>query len=106
MDNRAPYEESVEKALRKIAAHVPEDLVQQFAEKSGITIDQIHPIPRIPSGTVSAIDGSNAMVLDGGSVALAAIRAARTTFTGRLFVSPVVESACVESHVSFHALPS
>jgi hypothetical protein len=82
MDNRAPYEESVEKALRKIAAHVPEDLVQQFAEKSGITIDQIHPIPRIPSGTVSAIDGSNAMVLDGGSVALAAIRAARTTFTG------------------------
>ena len=82
MDTRIPYEESVAKALRKIAAHVPEDLVQQFAAKSGIRRDDIHPIAPGPSGTVSAVDGSNAMVLDGGSVALAAIRAARTTFTG------------------------
>ncbi len=34
------------------------------------------------SGTVSAVDGSNAMVLEGASIALAAIRACRTTFTG------------------------
>jgi hypothetical protein len=81
-DTRVPYEESVAKALRKIAAHVPEDLVQQFGDKSGITKDQIHPILPGPAGTVSAVDGSNAMVLDGGSVAIAAIRAARATFTG------------------------
>ena len=82
MGIRTSYEESVEAALRRIAAHVPADLVSQFAERSGITKDQIHPITRIPSGTVSAVDGSNAMVLDGGTFALAAIRAARTTFTG------------------------
>jgi hypothetical protein len=81
MDTRTSYEESVDKALRRIAAHVPEDLVAQFADRSGITKDQIHPIPRVPSGTVSAVDGSNAMVVDGGTFALAAIRAARTTFT-------------------------
>jgi len=80
VDTRIPYEESVDKALRKIAAHVPADLVQQFAEKSGIRRDDFHPIAPVPSGTVSAVDGSNAMVLDGGSIALAAIRAARTTF--------------------------
>jgi hypothetical protein len=81
MNTRIPYQESVAKALRKIAAHVPEDLVRQFAATSGIRRDDIHPIQPGPSGTVSAVDGSNAMVLDGGSVAIAAIRAARTTFS-------------------------
>lgn len=82
MNSRDSYEESVAAALQRIAAHVPEDLVAQFAEKSGIRRDDIHPISPGPSGTVSAVDGSNAMVLDGGTFALAAIRAARTTFTG------------------------
>ena len=82
MDNRSSYKESVVKALRRIAAHVPDDIVRQFAEKSGIRRDGIHSIEPGPSGTVSAVDGSNATVLDGGSVTLAAIRAARTTFTG------------------------
>jgi hypothetical protein len=81
MNPRESYEKSVSTALRKIQDHVPEDLVQLFAAKSGITKADIHPIPPGPSGTVSAIDGSNAMVLEGGSIALAAIRAARTTFT-------------------------
>jgi len=82
MDTRTSYEESVKKALQRIAAHVPEDLVAKFAERSGIIRDDIRPIQPGPSGTVSAIDGSNAMVLEGGSVAIAAIRAARTTFAG------------------------
>ncbi len=80
MDSRTSYEESVQKALRRIAAHVPDDIVQQFAATSGIRQDDIHLIGPGAAGTVSAVDGSNAMVLDGGSVAIAAIRAARTTF--------------------------
>jgi hypothetical protein len=82
MTARKSYEESVNLALRRIAEHIPEDLVAKFAAESGITRDQIHPIPPGPSGMVSAIDGSNAMIAEGGSVAIAAIRAARTTFTG------------------------
>jgi hypothetical protein len=80
MDNRTPYQESVQKALRRIAAHMPGDIVRQFAERSGIQKDDIRLISPGTAGTVSAVDGSNAMVLDGGSMALAAIRAARTTF--------------------------
>jgi len=74
------YAASVARALRQIAEHVPEDLVRLFSEKSGIRPDSLHPIARVPAGTVSAVDGSNAMILDGGSMAIAAVRAARTTF--------------------------
>ncbi len=78
------YEESVDRAIGKIADHVPEDLVQKFAQESGITKDNIHPIPTVPSGIVSAVDGSNSMIIEGGSVAIAAIRAVQTTFSGNI----------------------
>ena len=82
MGVRESYEESVNRALKKIADHIPEDLVQQFADKSGITREHIHLITPGPAGMVSAVDGSNAMIAEGGSISLAAIRAARTTFVG------------------------
>jgi len=74
------YEESVNKTLRRITEHIPEDLVRKFALESGITREDIHTIPPGPSGMVSAIDGSNTMILEGGSISLAAIRAVQTTF--------------------------
>jgi hypothetical protein len=74
------YEESVDRALRRITEHIPEDIVQKFAEESGITRDDIHTISPSRSGMVTAIDGSNTMVLEGGSVSIAAIRAVQTTF--------------------------
>ena len=74
------YEESVDRALRRITEHIPEDLVQKFAQESGITREDIHTIPQGRSGMVTAIDGSNTMVLEGGSVSIAAIRAVQTTF--------------------------
>ena len=76
------YEESVDRALRKIAEHIPEDLVTLFLQESGITQDDIHAIPAGPSGIVCAVDGSNTMIIEGGSVAVAAIRAVQTTFSG------------------------
>ena len=81
MNVRTSYEESLNLALRKIAKHIPEDLVKKFAYESGITKNDIHTISPGPSGMVSAIDGSNAMIVEGGSVSLAAIRAVRTTFS-------------------------
>ncbi len=80
----ASYAESLDQVLGRIAEHIPEDLVEKFARESGITKSGIHPIPTGPSGTVSAIDGSNTMIAEGGSITLAAIRAARTTFAGNL----------------------
>ena len=80
----ASYEESLDQALRRITEHIPEDMVEKFARESGITKNDIHPIPPGTSGTVSAIDGSNTMIAEGGSITLAAIRAVRTTFTGNV----------------------
>ena len=80
MNVRTSYEESLDQALRKIAEHIPEDLVKKFEYESGITENDIHTISPGPSGIVSAIDGSNAMIAEGGSVSFAAIRAVRTTF--------------------------
>ncbi len=80
MTTRTSYEESVVRALRRIANDIPEDLVGKFAQESGITREDIHTIPPGHSGMVSAIDGSNTMILEGGSVSIAAIRAAQTTF--------------------------
>jgi hypothetical protein len=74
------YEESVDKALRRIAEHVPDNLVLKFAQESGIIRDDIHSIPPGPSDMVAAIDGSNTMIIEGGSVTIAAIRAVQTTF--------------------------
>jgi hypothetical protein len=82
MTRHDTYEESVAQALRKITDHIPEDLVQQFADKSGMTRADIHPVSPGPSGIVTAVDGSNALIAEGGSISLAAIRAARTTFNG------------------------
>ncbi len=82
MDTRTSYEESVNRALRRIAEHIPEDMVTRFIQESGITRNNIHTIPPAPSGIVSAIDGSNAMITEGGSISVAAIRAVRTTFDG------------------------
>ena len=82
MNVRTSYEESVNQTLRRIAEHIPEDLVKKLAQESGITENDIRTIPPGPSGIVSAIDGSNAMIAEGGSVSLAAIRAVRTTFSG------------------------
>ncbi len=80
MNTRTSYEESVDRALRRINEHIPEDLVQKFSRESGITRDAIHGIPPGGSGMVAAIDGSNTMILEGGSVSIAAIRAVQTTF--------------------------
>jgi NurA domain len=75
------YNESLKQALRKIAEHIPEDLGKKFARESGMTKDDIHAIPQGSPGIVSAIDGSNTMIVEGGSVSIAAIRAVRTTFS-------------------------
>ena len=82
MNNRTGYEESLDRTLRKVTAHIPEDLVEKFGRESGITKKDIHPIPKSLSGIVSAVDGSNSMIIEGGSVGVAAIRAVRTTFNG------------------------
>jgi hypothetical protein len=74
------YRESITLIVERIAHQVPYDLAEQFATHSGLTKDSIHPIHDTAPGMVCAIDGSNAVVAESGSFALAAIRAGKTTF--------------------------
>ena len=74
------YGESITLIVERIAHQVPYDLAEQFASVSGLSKDSLHPIREKTPGLASAIDGSNAVVAESGSFALAAIRAAKTTF--------------------------
>ena len=74
------YEESITLIVERIAHQVPYDLAEQFTAHSGLTKDSLHSIRETTPGIVCAIDGSNAIIAESGSFALAAIRAAKTTF--------------------------
>ena len=74
------YTDAVKEAAGRIRSTIPADLVEKFAKISGITPGDFHPCPPAPCGEVCAIDGSNVTLLESGSLALAVVRAAQTTF--------------------------
>lgn len=82
MTVKKSYEESITLIIERISHQMPYDLVEQFREFSQLNKADIHPIQGSSAGIVSAIDGSNAIIAESGSFALAAIRAAHTDFFG------------------------
>jgi hypothetical protein len=82
MTLKKSYEESVTLVLERITHQMPYDLGEKFSEFSHLTRADIHPVQNKPACLVSAIDGSNAIIAESGSFALAAIRAAHTDFAG------------------------
>ena len=82
MSLKESYDESVTLILERILHQMPYDLVEKFSEFSHLTRAEVHQIRNKPAGIVSAIDGSNAIIAESGSFALAAIRAAHTDFSG------------------------
>jgi len=82
MNQKKSYEESITLIIERISHQMPYDLAEKFSEFSHLTKKDIHPINSKPAGIVSAIDGSNAIIAESGSFALAAIRAAHTDFSG------------------------
>jgi len=76
------YADAVKEAAARIRATVPADLVEKFSASGGMTRDDFVRCAPAASGEVCAIDGSNVVLLESGSLALAAVRAAQTTFSG------------------------
>ncbi|MDD4137596.1 MAG: DNA double-strand break repair nuclease NurA [Methanoregula sp.] len=74
------YTSAVKEAAGRIRATIPENLVEKFATSCHIKKTDFIPCPAAPCGEVCAIDGSNVMLLESGSMALAVVRAAQTTF--------------------------
>ena len=75
------YHNAINQAVSRIRSTVPANLVDTFVHACGINREDFHGCPPMESGEVCAIDGSNVILLSSGSMALAAVRAAQTTFT-------------------------
>ncbi|MFZ0004500.1 MAG: DNA double-strand break repair nuclease NurA [Methanoregula sp.] len=74
------YEDSLAHVLDQIYRQVGDNMVEKFAAQSTLTADDIHPITGTFRGVISAVDGSNVTIAESGGFALAAVRAAHTTF--------------------------
>ncbi|MGA2161112.1 MAG: DNA double-strand break repair nuclease NurA [Methanoregula sp.] len=74
------YTSAMQEAAGRIRATIPANLVELFAKESGITAADFNPCTPAPCGEVCAVDGSNVVLLESGSMALAVVRAAQTTF--------------------------
>src|SRR5208337_3503644 len=74
------YEDSLAHVLDQIYRQVGDNMVEKFATQSTLTADDIHPITGTFRGVISAVDGSNVTIAESGGFALAAVRAAHTTF--------------------------
>jgi len=74
------YAGAVKEAAGRIRASVPADIVEKFKAASGIKRTDFISCTPAPCGEICAVDGSNVMLLESGSMALAVVRAAQTTF--------------------------
>ncbi|MDD1679088.1 MAG: DNA double-strand break repair nuclease NurA [Methanomicrobiales archaeon] len=79
MPSGDPYQESVDKTLYRIRNFLPGDIVERFQEQSGLDSSAFQALEPGIRGTVTGIDGSSSLVLEGGSFSVAAIRAGRST---------------------------
>jgi hypothetical protein len=73
------YESAVSGVIGRIRETLPGNLVEKFADGSGLSRDSFH-ICSPAGGEVCAIDGSDVIVMESGSTALAVFRAAQSTF--------------------------
>jgi hypothetical protein len=80
MDPYDEYRESVKQIAGQIRRFAPPDLVERFADSGGFGPESFLTFPSAFEGTVCAVDGSNALIADGGSFAVAAIRASASSY--------------------------
>ena len=82
MDQKALYQDAVMRVAGRIREAVPEDLVERFSGESGFDVSSYRHCHPSFDGAVCAVDGSNAIVLDAGSYAVAAVRASVSAYAG------------------------
>ncbi|OPX65378.1 MULTISPECIES: DNA double-strand break repair nuclease NurA [unclassified Methanoregula] len=74
------YYGTIRETAGRIRASVPADLAGLFAKTCGIRHSDFVACSPAECGEVCAVDGSNVILLESGSMALAVVRAAQTTF--------------------------
>jgi len=76
------YRDSIRKIAHAVRSSLPPDIGRLFAEHSGIRRGDFIPLPPSRDGVVRAVDGSNATVMEGGTISVVAVRAGFSSFAG------------------------
>ncbi len=74
------YEKAADAVAGRIRETVPANLATLFRETGGFDQDAFHSCAQVRCGEVCAVDGSNGLLLESGSMAVALFRAAQSTF--------------------------
>lgn len=82
MDRRTLYQDAIRRVAGRIRECAPEDLVERFSARSGFDAGSYRHCRPAFDGAVCAVDGSNAIILDAGSFAVAAVRASVSAYAG------------------------
>ncbi len=82
MDRKTHYQDAIRRIAGRIRECAPEDLVERFSVCSGFDAGSYRPCHPSFDGAVCAVDGSNAIILDAGSFAVAAARASVSVYAG------------------------
>jgi hypothetical protein len=77
------YDHEMDTAAGRIRAVVPEDLVEKFQASGGISRADFRSCTPTECGEICAIDGSDVVILESGSMAIVLFRAAQSTFRNR-----------------------
>jgi hypothetical protein len=80
MDPTGEYLEALWRIAGRIRDFSPPDIVDRFALSSGFDTASFRACPSAFEGTVCAVDGSNALIVDAGSFCVAAVRAAASSY--------------------------
>ncbi|MFY9133460.1 MAG: DNA double-strand break repair nuclease NurA [Candidatus Methanoculleus thermohydrogenotrophicum] len=82
MDRKTLYQDAIRRVAGKIRECAPGDLVERFSACSGFDAASYRHCRPSFDGAVCAVDGSNAIILDAGSFAVAAVRASVSAYAG------------------------
>ena len=74
------YETAADTTAGRIRATVPANLAEKFRETGGFVPEAFHSCEPVRCGEICAVDGSNSLLLESGSMAIALFRAAQSTF--------------------------
>ncbi|MDN7013605.1 DNA double-strand break repair nuclease NurA [Methanoculleus sp. FWC-SCC3] len=81
-DPKTVYRDAIRRIAGRIRECAPPDLPGRFAAAGGFNTSSYRRCPSRFDGAVCAVDGSNTVILDAGSFAVAAIRASISSYAG------------------------
>ena len=74
------YDKAADTMAIRIRETVPGNLIEKFRDSGGISADDFHLCEPVPCNETCAVDGSNTVLMESGTMAIVLFRAAQCTF--------------------------